>query len=79
VIAEFQEEALALKLLRLQRVIRECLLADRIPSVSPDSNAGYALRHLRDDYSVVGFDAERAEFWQMCRSTFEVRQQQDVS
>jgi hypothetical protein len=79
-LAEFTEEALAMKLIRAQRAVRECLMADRIPSVSADSNAGYALRHLRDGYSPVFQDRnpEQGDFAQMCRSLFEVRQQQDI-
>lgn len=81
VLADFTEESLAMKLMRAQRAVRECLMAGRIPSITASSTAGYQLRHLRDDYSPVfqDHDPQQGDFAQMCRSLFEVRQQQDLS
>jgi hypothetical protein len=78
-IAEYSEEPLALKLLRFQRALRECLMAGRIPSVSASTTAGYALRHLRDEFGPVFSPDGENNFVQAASSVFEVRQQQDLS
>lgn len=78
-LSEFQEEALALKLLRFQRAIRECLLKSRIPSVTADSTAGYQISHLRDEFGPVFQPEGETSFVQGASSLFAVSQQQDLS
>ena len=81
ILADFTEEALAMKLMRAQRAVRECILAGRIPSSTADPLAGYALRHILDTYSPVfrDKDPEAGDFAQMVRSVFEIHQQQDIA
>ena len=77
-LAAFQEEELALKLLRFQRAVRECVIAGRIPAVSASSTAGYALYHVRDEYGPVFQPEGHNEFIQAASSVFDALQQQDV-
>lgn len=80
-LADADEEGLARKLTRYQRAVREVAVHFRRPGASPvsDDPGGYWLGYVRDIYGPVFDDRpEGGAFVSWARTTFSVKQQQDL-
>ena len=73
-IDDYEEESLARKLVRYQRVIRECILEER----SLPTGAGYGLQHSGDEYGPVFGSQSPGQFISWAQSIYMIQQQQDV-
>ncbi len=78
--ADADEEALVRKLTRYQRAVREVAVHYRRPGASPvsDDPGGYFLKYVRDVYGPVFEGGPDGAFVSWARTTFSVKQQQDL-
>lgn len=76
-VAHHEEEGLDRSLIRLQRAVTEVVLRDRRPG-GLGGDGGYGLEWVRDVYGPTFENTAASEFTSWVRSTFAIRQQQDL-
>lgn len=75
--AHHEEEGLDRTLIRTQRAVTEVILHNRRPGAL-GGDGGYGLEWVRDMYGPVFEGGASSEFTSWVRSTFAIRQQQDI-
>lgn len=82
-VADWDQEALARKVIRYQRAVREVCLENRRPGATFGSSGGWGIVHDRDEYGPIfqptDQDQGPMEFVQGAASLFVVRQDQTLA